>query len=95
MKTNSKTPKYIKKSTIADKCMVPIEPLVFNGDSSVPVKRRASRSIPDESGVTPKRSKGYQSTKKTKEPTMSPRQRYGMFFFKSTVIKDPIKDGEQ
>lgn len=77
LKTNKKTPKSTKKLTIAKKCMVSIEPLVFNRESRASLKRRASRSIPDESSVTPKRKKGLQSAKKTKEQFISPRQRYG------------------
>ena len=65
---------------VNNKCIVPVEPLVFNGNCVTPSrgKRRASRSIPDESSVTPKRSKsGSQGGKRTKEPVTSPRQRFG------------------
>lgn len=58
--------------------MIPLEPLVFNGKSGTPVKRRASRSIPDESSVTSKKSRLNLSVKKTKAPLNSPRQRYGI-----------------
>ena len=77
-KTNKKS---TKKLTIGKKCMVSIEPLIFDRDTGTSLKRRASRSVPDESAVTPKRTKGFNSTRKTKEQVMSPRQRYGMFFY--------------
>ncbi|CAH3156764.1 unnamed protein product [Pocillopora meandrina] len=75
-KTNKKTPRSTKKLTIEKKCMVSIEPLIFDRDTGTSLKRRASRSVPDESAVTPKRTKGSNSTRKTKEQVMSPRQRY-------------------
>ena len=40
-------------------------------------KRRASRSIPEDSSVTPKRSKGRQNLTKAKQPTKSPGQLLG------------------
>lgn len=80
-KTNKKTPRSTKKLTIEKKCMVSIEPLIFDRDTGTSLKRRASRSVPDESAVTPKRTKDSNSTRKTKEQVMSPRQRYGMFFY--------------
>ncbi|RMX40148.1 hypothetical protein pdam_00002268 [Pocillopora damicornis] len=75
-KTNKKTPRSTKKLTIEKKCMVSIEPLIFDRDTGTSLKRRASRSVPDESAVTPKRTKDSNSTRKTKEQVMSPRQRY-------------------
>lgn len=80
-KTNKKTPRSTKKVTIEKKCMVSIEPLIFDRDTGTSLKRRASRSVPDESAVTPKRTKGPHGIRKTKEQVMSPRQRYGMFFY--------------
>ena len=80
-KTNKKTPRSTKKLTIEKKCMVSIEPLIFDRDTGTSLKRRASCSVPDESAVTTKRTKGSKSTRKTKEQVMSPRQRYGMFFY--------------
>ena len=76
----SKTPAKVNNKMVNNKCIVPVEPLVFNSDCVSPSrgKRRASRSIPDESSVTPKRSKsGSQGAKRTKEPVTSPRQRFG------------------
>ena len=80
VKRKSKTPAEVNNKTVNNKCIVPVEPLVFNGDCVTPSrgKRRASRSIPDESCVTPKRSKGCsQGAKRTKEPVTSLRQRFG------------------
>ena len=74
----AKTPAQKKTVIITDKCVIPLEPLVFNGNSGTPVKRRASRSIPDESSVTFKKSRVNLSVKKTKGPLNSPRQRYGI-----------------
>ncbi|XP_078353146.1 uncharacterized protein LOC144637932 isoform X2 [Oculina patagonica] len=76
VKRKTKTPAH-NKTKVANKCVIPLEPLVFNGNLRTSVKRRASRSIPDESSVTPKKSKCNQSAKKAKEPITSPRQRYG------------------
>lgn len=78
VKKKTKTPAQNKTVMVTSKCVIPLEPLVFNGNSGTPVKRRASRSIPDESSVTSKKSRGYQGAKKTKGPLNSPRQRYGM-----------------
>lgn len=78
VKRNTKTPSH-NKTRATNKCMIPLEPLVFNGNIGTPVKRRASRSVPDESSITPKKSKGNQSVKKAKEPIISPRQKYGMY----------------
>ena len=76
----TKTPAHTNNALVKNKCTVPLEPLDFNVDRVTPAKRRASRSVPDESSVTPKRSKGgSQSTKKAKEPVLSPRQRFGMY----------------
>ena len=74
----SKTPTLNKTVLGNNKCVVPLEPLVFNGNSGTPVKRRASRSIPDESSVTSKKIRGNQSAERTKGLVNSPRQRYGM-----------------
>lgn len=78
VKKKSTTPVRNKTVMLTDKCVIPLEPLVFNGNSGTPVKRRASRSIPDESTVTSKKSRHNQSAKKTEGPVNSPRQQYGM-----------------
>ena len=79
--TKKNAPASVNNTAVKTKCKVPLEPLVFNGGCVVPAKRRASRSIPDDSSVTPKRSKGCDvSTKKSKEPIHSPRQRFGRFW---------------
>lgn len=76
--TKKNAPASVNNTAVKTKCKVPLEPLVFNSGCVVPAKRRASRSIPDDSSVTPKRSKGCDvSTKKSKEPIHSPRQRFG------------------
>lgn len=73
----SKTPSLNKTVMRTSKCVIPLEPLVFNGNSGTPMKRRASRSIPDESSVTSKKSRGNQSAKDTTGIVNSPRTRYG------------------
>ena len=78
VKKKLKTPAPNKTVVVASKCVIPLEPLVFNGNSGTPVKRRASRSIPDESSVTTKKSRHNQSAKKTEGPVNSPRRRYSM-----------------
>lgn len=78
--TKKNAPAGVNNTAVKTKCKVPLEPLVFKGGCVVPAKRRASRSIPDDSSVTPKRSKGCDvSSKKSKEPIQSPRQRFGRF----------------
>jgi len=87
----SKTPAQANNTMLKKKCTVAVEPLVFNGNCVTPAKRRASRSIPDESCVTPKRSKGpgcRQSTKKANEPIVSPRQRFGTAEVLEQVLED-------
>lgn len=79
-KTKSTPLAKVSNKLPKSKCSVPLEPLVFNGDAVTPsrAKRRASRSIPDDSTVTPKRSKGCGPGSKTAiEPVTSPRQRFG------------------
>ena len=84
--TKKNAPASVNNTAVKTKCKVPLEPLVFNGGCVVPAKRRASRSIPDDSGVTPKRSKGCDvSTKKSKEPIHSPRQRFGRFLITNAI----------
>lgn len=75
-----KTPSQNKVVMRTSKCVIPLEPLVFNGNSGTPMKRRASHSIPDESSVTSKKSRGSQSVKNTKGIINSPSQRYGMIY---------------
>ena len=86
----SKTPTLNKTVLGTNKCVIPLEPLVFNGNSGTPMKRRASRSIPDESSVTSKKSRGNQSAERTKGPVNSPRQRYGMSYDVQCVVPENI-----
>ena len=85
--TKKNAPASVNNTAVKTKCKVPLEPLVFNSGCVVPAKRRASRSIPDDSSVTPKRSKGCDvSTKKSKEPIHSPRQRFGRFLITDSQL---------
>lgn len=85
--TKKNAPASVNNTAVKTKCKVPLEPLVFNSGCVVPAKRRASRSIPDDSSVMPKRSKGCDvSTKKSKEPIHSPRQRFGRFLITDSQL---------
>ena len=80
MNDKNEPPTKVSSNVVTKRCIIQVEPLVLNDVVITPsqTKRRASRSIPEESNVTPKRSKlNSQDNKKTKESVLSPRQRFG------------------
>ncbi|XP_015769411.1 PREDICTED: origin recognition complex subunit 1-like isoform X2 [Acropora digitifera] len=79
MNDKNEPPTKASNNVVTKRCIIQVEPLVLNDVVSTPsqTKRRASRSIPEESNVTPKRSKlNSQDNKKAKESVLSPRQRF-------------------
>ena len=80
MNDKNEPPTKASNNVVTKRCIIQVEPLVLNDVVITPsqTKRRASRSIPEESNVTPKRSKlNSQDNKKAKESVLSPRQRFG------------------
>ena len=80
MNDKNEPPTKVSSNVVTKRCIIQVEPLVLNDVVITPsqTKRRASRSIPEESNVTPKRSKlNSQDNKKPKESVLSPRQRFG------------------
>ena len=80
MNSKNELPAKVSSNMVTKRCIIEVEPLVLNDVVITPsqTKRRASCSIPEESNVTPKRSKvDSQDNKKLKESVLSPRQRFG------------------
>ncbi|XP_068676191.1 origin recognition complex subunit 1-like [Montipora foliosa] len=93
--TNTTSEPSTNKKMVNKRCTVQLEPLVFDEDvlTRSRTKRRASRSIPDESSATtPKRSKiNSQSRKKAIESAVSPRQRYDT----NEVLEQILEGGDE
>ena len=80
MKGKNEPPAKVRSNMVTKRCIIQVEPLVLNDVVITPsqTKRRASRSIPGESNVTPKRSKiNSPGNKELKVSVLSLRQSFG------------------
>ncbi|XP_044164043.1 clumping factor A-like isoform X8 [Acropora millepora] len=81
MKGKNEPPAKVSCNMVTKRCIIQVEPLVLNDVVITPLqtKRRASRSIPEESNVTPKRSKlNSPGNKELKVSVLSLRQSFHM-----------------
>ena len=79
MKGKNEPPAKVSSNMVTKRCIIQVEPLVLNDVVITPLqtKRRASRSIPEESYVTPKRSKlNNPGNKELKVSVLSLRQSF-------------------
>ncbi|XP_015769459.1 PREDICTED: RNA polymerase-associated protein LEO1-like isoform X1 [Acropora digitifera] len=81
MKGKNEPPAKVSSNIVTKRCIIQVEPLVLNDVVITPLqtKRRASCSIPEESNVTPKRSKlNSPGNKELKVSVLSLRQSFHM-----------------
>lgn len=97
MNEKNEPPTKASNNVVTKRCIIQVEPLVLNDVVITPsqTKRRASRSIPEESNVTPKRSKlNSQDNKKAKESVLSPRQRFDTCEVLEKVLESDAEEDE-